>query len=357
MESAIVDFNSVSTGMSGYAKRLNKVNSVLSTDNSMRTIRSNISSRVNAINTVAETSSKVRKCFERIHTEYINSERAAYQKLYENRTINIGGKGRFANLATVSSLNPLSKWRVSWTSLLSSFGIGSATKIYSWSKINWGFLTPIINWIKNPFGKTSSKWGNFKPEPYIEPRQNRPANWVSYSREEERANDIKMQSETKDLVKTAQEKWKTASYEEKKVILNELLKDTQKVMGTSVNPELRIYKMSSTGTRGYYHLNNRHIAINEHFLTQSDSSLLLKTVVHEVRHSYQQDVAFYRKNHLVSDETRQAWASNFPPPDSNYYSGFDHTRYLTQPVEWDSKHFAGQQHELVGLTPQYAGSW
>jgi len=352
MEQAVADFNSASRMFGDYASRLNMVGSALNAESKFTGINRSIRSRVNAVNEAANAVARSGKSLDSIRLEYINSERALHQKLGIKHTFNLGRIVPVAGVAAAKGFKILPKIIVPWKSLIKpKIKVGPVIALLKWPTINWGFFAPFIDWIKNIFKPKP------KPEPpKPDPMENYPPNWKFYTREEERANDHRMKNETQELMRKALAKWDRASIEERKVILNELFRDVQKIMGTNLDPEIRFPSLGG-GTRGYHNYSMNLIGINADMLGRANSSQLLKTVVHEVRHSYQYDVVNFKNNHVVSEETRQQWASNLPPPDSNYYRGPDHSRYLTQPVEWDCKNFAGQQNELVGLTPQYGGSW
>jgi hypothetical protein len=61
---------------------------------------------------------------------------------------------------------------------------------------------------------------------------------------------------------------------------------------------------------------------------------------------------------LVSSQTIKKWEDNLQP--GHYKSpklGHSFEEYLAQPVEWDAKNFAKQLSEILGIQPEYKGSW
>jgi len=90
MEHAVADFNSASRVITDYASRLNTISSALSIESSFSDIRGSIRSRANVLNDAASAIVKTGKCFENIRLEYINCERATYQKLELTPLIKFG---------------------------------------------------------------------------------------------------------------------------------------------------------------------------------------------------------------------------------------------------------------------------
>ena len=132
-------------------------------------------------------------------------------------------------------------------------------------------------------------------------------------------------------------------------MLNDLLAGTQQIMGTNANNEINFENLNNMAARGAY--SRGRITINSQQLDAGNYDVL-RTVVHEVRHAYQQDSTKPFSSNTVSKETKKQWKSPYVSPDPQNMAP-----YLSQPVEWDARRFAGQPDSMDGLTPVYPGSW
>ena len=83
--------------------------------------------------------------------------------------------------------------------------------------------------------------------------------------------------------------------------------------------------------------------------------MVMRTMIHEMRHAYQHAVVNNPDKFNVSEETRKQWAANFNDYKSAKTDGYD--AYVEQPIEYDAKRFAGQYQDIKGHTPTYAGTW
>jgi hypothetical protein len=294
---------------------------------------------VNVVKTISVTATNLGKCVENIRIGYINSEQRAYQRLSGDNPQTIGGKGIFGNFSFKESLGTLSGWRIAWVSLLPmAIKIGPAVAILALPFINWGFLAPVVDWIKNPFERQQSKWETLepkpepipepapepkpepapepKPEPTPEPRSQpkQPPNPPGNLTPEEREADLKMYREAHAVREQYLPSWRAARTDaEKQVVLNNFLADLQRIKGTSVNPEIRFVRESNAGL---YLTNERTIQMNmNHRWFNSPDAL--KVVMHEVRHAYQAEAAGVGINtpridtHIVSEDRRQLWGNNW----------------------------------------------
>ena len=149
----------------------------------------------------------------------------------------------------------------------------------------------------------------------------------------------------------SEETWKNASTEEKKQMLQNFLVEINEYMGTNADTTIE-FKDLGENTRGQYY--NNKITINIRYITDKkpeDSYMIMRTMIHEMRHCYQHSAVDNPDQYLVSQETRNQWEYNF----NHYKSKGD--AYFKQPIEWDAKNFAGQKGDVKGVTPDYRGSW
>ena len=77
------------------------------------------------------------------------------------------------------------------------------------------------------------------------------------------------------------------------------------------------------------------------------------SVIHELRHAYQNAAIDNSDLYVVSDETRDVWKENI----DNYISG-GQIGYEEQPIEWDVRNFANQSLGEINIDLiTYEGSW
>ena len=155
--------------------------------------------------------------------------------------------------------------------------------------------------------------------------------------------------------KYSQSTWRNLSLVERKDVLRELLIDMNSILGTDVSTDIDFFYEQS-GSRGAYASSSNRVKINEFVLTKDTSYQLTQTIIHEMRHAYQHHSVRNDRSVLVSSQTIRAWENNF----NNYKSpslGNTFEEYLSQPVEWDAKNFAKQFTDIMGINPEYGGSW
>lgn len=155
--------------------------------------------------------------------------------------------------------------------------------------------------------------------------------------------------------KYKQSTWQSLSITERKDVLRSLLIDMNSVLGTNVSTDIDFFYEQS-GSRGAYSSSSNSVGINEYILAKDSSYQLTQTIIHEMRHAYQHHSVTNEKTVLVSSQTIKAWENNF----NNYKSpslGSTFEEYLSQPVEWDAKNFAKQYTDIMGINPEYEGSW
>jgi len=178
---------------------------------------------------------------------------------------------------------------------------------------------------------------------------------VGYTRAEERENDLRMQQEVENLLgqdRFSQEEWDRMTPAQREGMLNDLLAGTQQIMGTNANSEIAFRDLNNAGIRGVYSHQARTVTINTQQIEAGNHGLL-RTIVHETRHAYQYESATSPNSNIVSKETKKQWKNNL----NNYVGADDYEGYLSQPVEWDARRFAGQSDSVPGLMPVYPGSW
>lgn len=88
---------------------------------------------------------------------------------------------------------------------------------------------------------------------------------------------------------------------------------------------------------GAYNPENNTITLNSRLLRIDNPEELMKTVLHESRHAYQQYAVDYPDRVTVSEGTIEEWKENM----ANYIPpGLDFEGYVNQPIEVDAECFA-----------------
>ena len=191
----------------------------------------------------------------------------------------------------------------------------------------------------------------------------------TYSEKEERDQDHLLQNRVFEMIEQnerfSEDFWYQSSNDDRKEILSELLVKLNGIMDTGVRADIHYDSIPGT-TVGNYSFLNKQITINERFFEMDNSYIVLKCLVHEMRHGYQHEAIRNPDKHIVSEETRAIWEKNAPTGifDSvvgNYIVAKDdrsnRKEYLEQPIEWDANNFAKLYELIEGLTPVYGGSW
>lgn len=159
----------------------------------------------------------------------------------------------------------------------------------------------------------------------------------------QKKQDRKMRNEIQTLVsnKYTQKKWKKASVEERKEMLNQMLRDLNGIYGTNIEKDINFYteKADSKGMilNGYYSDNARQVSINTEILSKSDYKNALSTMVHEMRHAYQHEVIRHPDRFIVSKDNVQAWENNFQNYISYSEEKNNYNEYRNQPIEKDAR--------------------
>ena len=176
----------------------------------------------------------------------------------------------------------------------------------------------------------------------------------------ERKMDGLLQDRAHGLLKTekySQQTWQKLSMDDKKAVLSDLITDMNSILGTNVSADIDFFHEQS-GSRGAFSASSNNVRINEFLLAKDSSYQLTQTIIHEMRHAYQHHCVKNSNAVLVSSQTIKKWEDNLQP--GHYKSpklGYSFEEYLAQPVEWDAKNFAKQLSEMLGIQPEYKGSW
>ncbi|GHU83053.1 hypothetical protein AGMMS50284_5940 [Clostridia bacterium] len=190
------------------------------------------------------------------------------------------------------------------------------------------------------------------------------------SRRKERNEDLRMQAEVDKILakdEYSERSWslaplttfKGSDIKTKKDILNDLFKEAKNAMNlTIIADEISYFNQSvenSKITLGQYSNYAKEMSINEGYLEDSNSYAILKTLVHELRHCYQHEsVDNLGVSHKISSQTAKIWRENL----NDYNSGENGMySYTAQPIEYDAMMFAEQYKSIIGVWPNYVGSW
>ncbi len=182
---------------------------------------------------------------------------------------------------------------------------------------------------------------------------------LDLERQQERLMDHYLSEKCQSLLQEdrySQETWNNASPEERRSMLEQFILEINGIMGTDVD-ETILFQDLGKSTRGQYDPETNSVTINTRYLSSNDadSYMIMRTMIHEMRHCYQHTAVEHPERFMVSQETRQRWAENFVNYKNANRDGYD--AYVTQPIEWDAKIFAGQSGDTAGHTPVYSGSW
>jgi hypothetical protein len=151
--------------------------------------------------------------------------------------------------------------------------------------------------------------------------------------------------------------WQNATPEERREMMESFILEINHIMGTDVDRNVTFVSISGS-TRGFYDPDTNAVTINSRYLSMPEGQgyAIMRTMIHEMRHCYQHTAAQNAETFVVGTETLEQWRYNF----DHYRStsdGYTYDEYVSQPIEWDAKNFAGQYGDIAGHTPDYAGSW
>ena len=155
--------------------------------------------------------------------------------------------------------------------------------------------------------------------------------------------------------KYSHKKWLKYTPEEKKKLLSELADYVSKQLGIKT-PEI-VYEDKAINDFSEGHFYGKTITLYNSFLFPDTTNYVIKVLIHELRHAYQ-DAAMNNPNlYVVSDETRNEWKSNYTI--NNYINGGSEG-YREQALEWDAVNFANQSDKINSTNRElltYEGSW
>ena len=139
--------------------------------------------------------------------------------------------------------------------------------------------------------------------------------------------------------------WNASSLKQKKAILEAYMLEVASKMNVFISPHIKYFykEPSTTLKQGYYSFIEGTIYINEYYLMNYSRSDIFSTILHELRHCYQQAAVYgygfygYENPYSVDEATRKTWAYNI----YEYISPqTDFEAYWNQPIEIDARLFA-----------------
>lgn len=231
----------------------------------------------------------------------------------------------------------------------------SEQKILAYEEGSRGILDYISDRLKDA-GLTILKWLGLDDDYY---RQKVGYEQFDEARTQEKLMDMYMQGVIADMLsdeKYSEKTWNAATLEERKKILGSFISELNRIMGMDVDTNIR-YESMDPRTRGYFTYPANTVSINEDYLDPSNANsyMIMRTMIHEMRHAYQHTAVDNPEDFIVSEETLQQWEKNFGDYKTTYKDGYD--AYVTQAIEYDAKSFAEQYQDIIGYTPKYEGSW
>jgi hypothetical protein len=200
-----------------------------------------------------------------------------------------------------------------------------------------------------------------------------------FSRQDERERDHEMRDSANGLIGTISatdsrrnytiDAWRDGDLARRREILTLFFNDVQAILGTRANFDIvtsqQLLNLGvSTTVYGFYMHDHRLVGVHSRLLNDSSPEghfEVLVTIIHELRHAYQEESIDLPGRNIVTAETIRHWRSNVPR--FGYYYGGHTAKYYQQPIEWDAFNFEGgralrdRAQVLGGLTAEYAGSW
>lgn len=180
--------------------------------------------------------------------------------------------------------------------------------------------------------------------------ENKTAAYTATTEEQRMTADRELQLKIAHIMNTehfSKEVWKLASVEERKNILQDYMQDISQVLGIHVKKDISFFEKEPVNgilTNGYYNLGQNRIYINEYVINTyppGDSYYLMTTILHELRHAYQNQAMENPTDFQVDQETLDQWEENVRNYQESQTEGF--REYQKQPVEADARVFAGQE--------------
>lgn len=154
----------------------------------------------------------------------------------------------------------------------------------------------------------------------------------------------------------SEETWNNASVTEREQMIRNFIMDVNLVLGTTTAITVTFDDgKGNTKNNGSFSYNGNGTAviyINPARIQKGDRNVF-NTAIHESRHCYQRCAVENPESYIVSEQSLKQWADNFQS--ENYKTSGN--AYYSQPIEWDTFHFAHQESRTVDITPDYEGSW
>ena len=174
------------------------------------------------------------------------------------------------------------------------------------------------------------------------------------SREEQKAYDHYLQKKTFELLEEdefSEKRWKSATKEERKMMLLAFISRLQTLFGLNVPSTIQFTDVNFSGE---YDHDTKTLRIDNDLLSGGYEGAM-KTAIHEMRHAYQYSAVDDPGSFKVSKESIEYWKNNMKP--GNYLDPKDNSwrSYVSQPIEYDAKRFAKQS--TIFASPEHRGSW
>ncbi len=210
------------------------------------------------------------------------------------------------------------------------------------------------DWVKNIWDWFVLKLKEFGFIDIVKPEREE-----TVSRLQEREMDLYMQTQISEIRRDSrfsESTWNMSSAEERQQILRDYFERVAAVMGLSDIPlyfaptQPETINGTTYTTNGGYYPDQDFVCINSWVIeNRTDSYYLFKTIVHELRHAYQQKACRDPESFIVSEETLEEWQDSI-----NKYKnteGFEnegmsredaYDAYRNQAIEKDARKFAKQ---------------
>ena len=159
----------------------------------------------------------------------------------------------------------------------------------------------------------------------------------------------------------------TARTNNRKALLNQLIVELQKTMGTSAKAKIEWFDSSEENFGGFYSAFSG-VPIGKSGRTTSANTMyinvdrlgkypnILRYVAHELRHCYQYESFVTPGKHITTTTTNNKWKGNYPGVGTYNNKKWPDKGHVQQPVEWDAYYFAGQISK-TSYKPVYSGNW
>ena len=182
-------------------------------------------------------------------------------------------------------------------------------------------------------------------------------------RDAERKKDIRLKGKVEQLLaeeRFSERAWAQLDISGKKALLQRMVSALNRILDIAVHREI-LYDIGSVRGEGplevaSYDSKTGRISINASFLySRKNSYILLRGLVHEMRHAYQHEAVRRPDRYRISEETRAWWIRDFNNPLP--HGADDYREIASRAIEYAAFCFSGQMEYLKGGTPGYTGSW